>query len=273
MIRRLIRLWPWLAPWDEQATLEVRLFRKVCLVSACLALVAIVPANFLQNLPVRLSLAVAAFGILSYALYRASLRGVHAARTFCVLLLLLLDFSWFQNAGSKGTIGMFMFFAVLVLNIFFRGRSGWVALAAFFANGLALLWTEHAFPNLVVPYAQEADRLSDFTTSFVISTTVCVLVLRVVLAAYDRERERLTATNAKLEQSLAEIHTLQGLLPICGWCKKIRDDAGLWTQVEQYLAEHTDAAFTHGLCPDCAKTHFPGKQIREPRHEGQDQPA
>jgi len=43
--------------------------------------------------------------------------------------------------------------------------------------------------------------------------------------------------------------------------------------VEQYLAEHTDAAFTHGLCPDCAKTHFPGKPIQEHRHEGQDQPV
>jgi hypothetical protein len=268
MIRRLSRLLPWLFPWDEHPDLDIRLFRKVSLASAGLALGAVVPANFLQNLPIGLSLAVAAFGLLSYALYRASLRGIHAARTFCVLLLLLLDFSWFQNAGSRGTISMFMFFAVLVLMTFFKGRAGWVALAAFLANGFALLWAEHAFPRLVVPYAQEADRLSDFTTSFVISTLVCVLVLRVILAAYERERTRLTVLNAQLEHSLAEIRTLQGLLPICSWCKKIRDDEGLWTQVEDYVAKHTDASFTHGMCPECAKTHFPGKEDQVLRSPG-----
>ncbi|HEY3399068.1 MAG TPA: hypothetical protein VGK03_00420 [Geothrix sp.] len=273
MIRRLTRLWPWLVPWDEHPDMEIRLFRKVSLASACLAIGAVLPANYFQNLPASLNLAVFAFGILSYALYRASMRGVHAAKTFCVLLLLLLDFSWFQNAGSKGTIGMFMFFAVMVLTTFFKGRVGWAALAVYLANGLVLLWMEQAFPHFVVPYAREVDRLSDFATSFVISTLVCVLVLRVVMAAYDRERRRLTATNAKLEQSLAEIRTLQGLLPICSWCKKIRDDAGLWTQVEDYLAEHTEASFTHGLCPDCVKTHFPGKQAQRHRHEGQDQDA
>lgn len=262
MIRRLSRLLPWLFPWDEHPDLDVRLFRKVSLASAGLALGAVVPANFLQNLPIGLSLAVAAFGILSYALYRASLRGIHAARTFCVLLLLLLDFSWFQNAGSRGTIGMFMFFAVLVMSTFFKGRAGWLALGAFLLNGLMLLWAEQTFPHLVVPYAHETDRLSDFATSFVISTLICVLVLRVILAAYERERTRLTVLNAQLEHSLAEIRTLQGLLPICSWCKKIRDDEGLWTQVEDYLAEHTEASFTHGMCPECAKTHFPAKQGR-----------
>ncbi|WP_243305130.1 hypothetical protein [Geothrix oryzisoli] len=273
MIRRLTRLWPWLAPWDEQATLEIRLFRKVCLLTAGLSLFIVLPVNLLQDLPLGLDLAVAAFGIVAYALYRASLNGRHAMKTFCVLLGLLLNFSWFMNAGSQGSVGMFLFAGAMVLNIFFRGLTRWLGMAVFIVNGLALLWLERVYPKLVVPYSQALDRQWDLMTSFVVSTLACVLVLRVVLAAHDRERQRLTATNAKLEQSLAEIRTLQGLLPICGWCKKIRDDAGLWTQVEQYLAEHTDAAFTHGMCPDCAKIHFPGRQAQEPRPEGQDQPA
>lgn len=273
MIRRLSLLVPWLFPWHEHPDLEVRLFRKVSLATACLAVGAVIPANYFQNLPISLSLAVFAFGMMSYALYRASLRGIHAAKMYCVLLLLLLDFSWFQNAGSKGTISMFMFFAVMVLTTFFKGRIWWAALAIYFANGLALLWVEHAFPHLVVPYVNTADRLSDFTTSFIISTLVCVLVLRVVLAAYDRERVRLMELNTQLEQSMAEIRTLQGLLPICSWCKKIRDDEGLWTRMEDYLAEHTEASFTHGLCPDCKKAHFQAKRARKPGREGQDQNA
>ncbi|MFH0953640.1 MAG: hypothetical protein V1873_04855 [Verrucomicrobiota bacterium] len=52
---------------------------------------------------------------------------------------------------------------------------------------------------------------------------------------------------------LAHIKALQGMIPICAGCKKIRNDAGFWQQVEAYLGEHTDAEFTHGLCPDCVK--------------------
>jgi hypothetical protein len=58
---------------------------------------------------------------------------------------------------------------------------------------------------------------------------------------------------AKLEQVLQELRTLQGLLPICARCKKIRDDRGYWNRLEQYLEEHAGAKFSHGLCPDCYK--------------------
>lgn len=57
--------------------------------------------------------------------------------------------------------------------------------------------------------------------------------------------------NENLNASLIEIRRLSGLLPICSWCKKIRDDSGYWQQVEKYLSEHSEAEFTHGICPDC----------------------
>ena len=68
---------------------------------------------------------------------------------------------------------------------------------------------------------------------------------------------RQQATQENLEQLLAEVKTLGGMLPICSHCKKIRDDKGYWNQIEAYLNEHTDAEFTHGICPDCAKEVFP----------------
>ena len=57
----------------------------------------------------------------------------------------------------------------------------------------------------------------------------------------------------KLQESLDTIKTLHGILPICASCKKIRDDQGYWNQVEVYVRDHTDAEFSHGLCPECAK--------------------
>jgi two-component system, cell cycle sensor histidine kinase and response regulator CckA len=55
----------------------------------------------------------------------------------------------------------------------------------------------------------------------------------------------------RLQEALAQVKTLGGLLPICSVCKKIRDDKGYWQQVEAYIQNHTDATFTHGVCPDC----------------------
>lgn len=66
----------------------------------------------------------------------------------------------------------------------------------------------------------------------------------------DAEREKLIS---ELQEALAQVRTLRGCLPICATCKKIRDDKGYWTRIEQYIIEHTDADFTHGICPDCAK--------------------
>jgi PAS domain S-box-containing protein len=56
----------------------------------------------------------------------------------------------------------------------------------------------------------------------------------------------------ELKEALAQVKTLRGLLPICGSCKKIRDDHGIWNRIETYISQHSDASFTHGLCPDCA---------------------
>ena len=63
--------------------------------------------------------------------------------------------------------------------------------------------------------------------------------------------------NENLKKLLAEVKTLGGLLPICSYCKKIRDDQGYWKQIDAYLNQHTGAQFTHGICPDCAKDVFP----------------
>jgi hypothetical protein len=59
--------------------------------------------------------------------------------------------------------------------------------------------------------------------------------------------------NEQLTQALAEVKTLTGLLPICAWCKKVRDDGGYWRQVEDYFRRRSQIEFTHGMCTDCAE--------------------
>lgn len=72
------------------------------------------------------------------------------------------------------------------------------------------------------------------------------------------EREKLIE---KLEKTLSRIKRLGGLLPICSACKKIRDDKGYWNQIEAYIKEHSEAEFSHGICPECAKRLYPDYDI------------
>jgi Zn finger protein HypA/HybF involved in hydrogenase expression len=63
--------------------------------------------------------------------------------------------------------------------------------------------------------------------------------------------------NTVLQNAMDEIKTLKGILPICSYCKKIRDDKGYWNRLESYLHAHSEVEFSHGICPDCAKKLYP----------------
>ena len=82
-----------------------------------------------------------------------------------------------------------------------------------------------------------------------------------LLARLKGDMVREMKLNADLQAALAEVKQLSGLLPICAWCKRIRDDEGDWQQIETYITIHSEADFTHGICPDCARKH----QARIPR--------
>lgn len=70
----------------------------------------------------------------------------------------------------------------------------------------------------------------------------------------------LETRNAELREALATIKTLSGIIPICAWCgRKIQNEQGQWVQVETYIEVHTQAAFTHGICPECSQKFFLGR--------------
>ena len=77
------------------------------------------------------------------------------------------------------------------------------------------------------------------------------------LMELDRLNEALRLRNKELQAALDQIKTLKGLLPICAQCKKIRDDEGYWHEVEVYIREHSDADFSHGICPSCLRILYP----------------
>lgn len=69
--------------------------------------------------------------------------------------------------------------------------------------------------------------------------------------------DRVEAQNQIKAAQEAEVQMLQNLLPVCAWCNKVREDSGYWKQIESYVAAHSALRFTHGICPECKKEHFP----------------
>jgi sigma-B regulation protein RsbU (phosphoserine phosphatase) len=77
-------------------------------------------------------------------------------------------------------------------------------------------------------------------------------------------QERLAAHVAELEDALANVRRLGGLLPICSYCKAIRDDSDYWHRVEEYVTEHADVKFSHGICPKCLETAYKEWDLTKP---------
>jgi len=100
--------------------------------------------------------------------------------------------------------------------------------------------------------------ISDFNLLMTRVAVAAIILLLILLGIeVNRETNNLIAAENKAQKHAAEIKTLRGILPICTHCKNIRDDKGAWNQIEGYIHSHSDAEFSHGICPHCAKTLYP----------------
>ena len=140
--------------------------------------------------------------------------------------------------------------------------------------GLETFTTFHeAFPNIpvVIITASRNHELAlaavkigaqDYLFKGEPSATAIIRTLR-----YAVERQRLVS---ELKVALNQVNQLTGLLPICASCKKIRDDKGYWNRIEAYISEHSEAQFTHSLCPDCLEKLYSEMNI-QPKDNGEAQ--
>jgi hypothetical protein len=148
--------------------------------------------------------------------------------------------------------------------------------AAFYAVAvgvIAHLWMQGfvVFPNDVNSYISLPSVWASLGVTFIITTAVFFVSaagffkgLNQLVDTIDQQKKEIEESNAELNQAnreleaaMKEIKTLHGLLPMCSNCKKIRNDQGYWQQVEEYMEHHTQAEFTHSLCPDCISKLYP----------------
>jgi MASE6 len=172
----------------------------------------------------------------------------------------LLAFYSVAIGSGYGTGLYWILVAPVIIFYFFEKKEGliWNGCIMFLAVILVL------FPSLVGTYTYDVYHMTGFFGSFVLIMGIGYGIetnrhLYSLLLA--KERDSLSLETERLKEALDRIKTLNGMLPICSYCKKIRDDEGYWQQVESYIHDHTDAELTHGICPECSKKYYADENL------------
>ena len=256
-------------PGDEARTIRARLLNAILLANMGLMGVCSITVLLRGGLPDFVIWLMLGFAVIGVGLRQCVARGWDRAAGSILLVLGFLATT--VVVASLGTIrvpvtGFYLAFVIgagLLFNL--SGLVLFIALGSCAIGGLIIAENSGWLPR--PNYAVTA-------TQWIVSTAILATVggwtygaLRTISRALEKaerelaERRRTEALlrekNDELTRALGDVKTLRGMLPICSSCKKIRDDQNYWHQVESYLVARTEASFTHGICPDCAKRYFP----------------
>jgi len=211
------------------------------------------------------------FSAVSLFVVLAFIREKLSSRHKAIILIVAYSAGGFPgvyNFGMlAGTVFIFPTVAVLVA-LFYSVRTTIVFLVVLilfymfmamgFCSGLLTYATSPEF--LMVSYSHWFVYVICLGVFFAVS---CLTILDyrkamgLLISEMRHQRDELAKTNEDLLSALADVNRLSGLLPICSSCKKIRDDKGYWNQLESYIQEHSEAEFSHGICPECSKKLYP----------------
>lgn len=158
--------------------------------------------------------------------------------------------------------------AAVVISLFYSKRAVFIygGLVIVFLSFITIGFTSNHFK--VIPTADllhtNAVHWCTYILSFILFFLVaCLTILkyrqamRELIENVNYQRDKLNISNKNLQRALDEIKTLRGILPICSFCKKIRDDKGYWEQVDVYIKKYSEADVSHGICPECVKANYP----------------
>jgi hypothetical protein len=144
-------------------------------------------------------------------------------------------------------------------NAKYRSPLGYAAtliiLTAIFAEGTGMLILHHTgSPHSALVYLDSILIVVLLLPAvyFVVYRPMSTFIKEILQVNSEKERAL-----ERLQNAMQEIKVLKGIIPICAKCKKIRDDQGYWRQIEQYISEHSEAHFSHGLCQECANLLYP----------------
>ncbi len=251
----------------QEDLLKDKLINKMLIVSSILITIAYISAQ-IRAFEIGWSLrdlfqTLAWLVILTPAVFRKRL-GVFTKATIVIIAFTLGSIPGVYTLGILGgTIFLFPTTAVLIA-IFYSSKAS----SLFIIISLAFLtWIAYRFISGNAVLSHSADFFITNIFHWVVYL-LCVAFFFIVscqtihsfrktmelqLETIKSQRDELSKINKELVDASQNIKKLQGMLPICSSCKKIRDDKGYWNQIESYIKQHSDAEFSHGICPDCAQ--------------------
>ncbi|MFI5337337.1 MAG: hypothetical protein ACHQ5A_11170 [Opitutales bacterium] len=256
-------------PGDDTKTHRAKLLNYALLANLALMAFCVVAASIGSHLPalvIGAEIALAAVSLLlRHWVFQGRIRLASGALLIVGFLVITVVIARLGTIRVPAT----GFYIALVIAAGFLFDLGAMLLLIVFSSVTVggLIWAENA--GLLPPpvYAVTITQWLATTALFACIGGWTYAALSTIRAALRRaefevtERQRaedfLFAKNAELEEALGKVKTLGGMLPICSGCKKIRDDRNYWHQVEHYISEHSDASFTHSLCPACLGKYFP----------------
>lgn len=214
------------------------------------------------------STAFVAFGLLHVAGRRRwLLRWLPALFTLVAFAFLLAEW-WVLGDVAGSTLVVFMGLAG-VLPMILAGLPRLLLLLALNAVLMVMVRIQLVDPDILPLMSREKALQDTLVTAVLLGAGLSALVSLLVLS-HRREQERVEAAsrhlgelnlaleerNRELDAALQEIQVLQGIIPICSWCKKIRNDEGYFEAVEAYISRRSAVRFSHTLCPDCVQQHY-----------------
>jgi PAS domain S-box-containing protein len=202
----------WMVP-DPTLSLEDQFFQSICLLGGMLSLFVVVPVNSFQDLSPWVDRGLVVFGLVSLTFAWAARRNRYYKKTMLFAVVALLDFLWFPNGGSEGSLGLYFFAAALFLVVSFERIFRIAGLLLLVANVVGLHLAEHVWPSLTRPFHTPIDRLLDLTIGYPISLLTCAFILWVVQSGFHRERKRVKGTLQELQASQERFRQLAELFP------------------------------------------------------------
>ena len=178
-------------------------------------------------------------------------------RVLFAIALVIVAFTttnaWLRPADNWMPVRTFVLISIGTFVAYsYRFRNQMIAWLALLAGGASLLWWHWVtMPNV--------DRVAA-VLNFLIAGAIGMAVARnhsALVRSLDSALERERAALETRERALAELRSLEGIIPICAHCKNVRTEAGAWEAIERYVRDRSDAEFSHGICPACLAKHYP----------------
>jgi hypothetical protein len=247
-------------------SLEKRIFSIVVLLAAIMGFLAGL-INIFSGNPMReifLCLALLLVGVVFYTASVRFDRDKYLRIPLILIILAIAGVAWITNQGSQGDVPFFVFLLFALCLIIFRSPYNFILLVVYSATLMGLLLLEYIIPSAIDPYSSEQHRALDVALNLFICLAISTTLSYLVVQEYKKERilndilhKQTLKDKSALEQAMADIKLLEGILSVCSFCKKIRDDNNEWNKMETYISKHSGVEFSHGLCPDCGKEHYP----------------